>query len=117
VDSMINKCPSVDECSQNAKVFEDKKHVAYACWYPQMGGYVGKCVAIFDKDWKQIGERLAIGGCVNVLVWHDGEFPFDDINDNPRQLHHCDPEDFIKFGSFLKKINNGLCVKISKEKP
>ncbi len=81
-----------------------------ACWYPQMGGYVGKALAVPTG-----------AGCVDVYVWHDGEFPFagDDntpvtvVDANgwvgPRRgpvcLHHCDGAQFVAFGEFLLSIS------------
>lgn len=47
------KEPTGDECTNKSKVFEDEEKVAYAVWYPQMGGYVGKAVAEFDKKWAE----------------------------------------------------------------
>lgn len=98
------KEPTDDQCSNNEKVFDDGVKVGYAVWYPQMGGYVGKAVALFDKEWKSYSTGAAEGGCIDVLVWHDGEFPFGG-DENPREIHHCVPEQFIKFGEFLSEIN------------
>lgn len=68
-----------------------------ALWYPQMGGYVGKAVAVRDDD------------CLDVYVWHDGEFPFTEADHQPwegtagpARLHHCDPGQFIGFGKVLE---------------
>ena len=100
--------PSSEECSARAKIQDDTGHlVGHACWYPQMGGYVGKAVIVNDD------------GCVDVYVWHDGAFPFDE-NDAftgqcqacaaPRQpavIHHCDGSQFVRFGEFISKIQDG----------
>ncbi len=99
------KEPTGDQCTNNEKVFEDKHRIGYAIWYPQMGGYVGKAVALFDRIWEEFPTNCRRGGCINVLVWHDGEFPFGDEKDNPREIHHCDPEQFIEFGEILAEIN------------
>jgi len=61
-----------------------------------MGGSVGKSVVFFCRDDNDED------GCVEVLVWHGGEFPFSD-GENPRELHHCVADQFIEFGKFLKK--------------
>lgn len=64
---------------------------AFATWYPQMGGYVGKCVVSWeagDREWPH---------CFAASVWHDGDFPFEDGRD-PATLHHCDPLQFVRFG-------------------
>jgi len=106
------KEPTSDQCSNKEIVFENVSRIAYACWYPQMGGYVGKCVAIFDKGWKLSGSGAAEGGCIDVLVWHDGEFPFSDFDGIPHSLHHCDPVQFIEFGKFLEGINNKNMIEV-----
>lgn len=101
--------PTADQCSARAKVFEDDVTVGYAVWYPQMGGYVGKAVALFCREWREdpnTGSRM--GGCIDVLVWHDGEFPFGGEGEDgraPVRLHHCSPEGFVEFGEFLDEIN------------
>jgi hypothetical protein len=94
--------PTSDECSSHARIDVDGD-VGYACWYPQMGGYVAKAVAMYDGS--------AEGGCFDVYVWHDGDFPFSEdhygIPENPRELHHCSGQQFIAFGEFLVSIENG----------
>jgi len=57
-----------------------------ATWYPQMGGYCGKCIVV------------PIGDCFDAYVWHDGDFPFSG-DAPPTFLHHCDPQQFIRFGT------------------
>ena len=89
--------PTGEQCNNNEKVKETHDSVHYACWYPQMGGYVGKAVICVDKC-PQIG-------CVEVFVWHDGEFPFSGKDENPTQLHHCNGYQFISFGEFMNKVN------------
>jgi len=66
-----------------------------ACWYPQMGGYVGRCLV-------EVLPTVPDGYCFEVYVWHDGEFPFEE--GTPRQLHHCDPEQFIHFGEIVRRF-------------
>lgn len=81
--------PSPEDC-------ESGKHLGtattgaelYATWYPQMGGYVARCViALYDN------------GCFDAYIWHDGDFPFTD--EPPHHLHHCDAQQFIDFGNFV----------------
>lgn len=86
--------PTADECSQHAKVCETDEIVAYALWYPQMGGYRGSAIAEIDKR----------NGCVDVYVWHDGEFPFGD--ESPKVIHHCDASQFIEFGQLLLSLKD-----------
>ena len=96
--------PTGDQCTEHAKVFETETKVGYAIWYPQMGGYVGKAVAVMDKTWR-CNERSASGGCIDVYVWHDGDFPFCENDGDPCCIHHCDPEQFVDFGKTLTKLN------------
>src|SRR3990167_5837820 len=98
------KEPSAGQCSTNERVFEDDDRIGFAIWYPQMGGYVGKAVALLDREWFE-RDGAAMGGCIDVLVWHDGEFPFGGNKDKPRLLHHCDPQQFVDFGSTLTELN------------
>lgn len=87
--------PTGDECNARSTVtFNGLK--AMACWYPQMGGYAGKCVIVQDGD------------CVNCYVWHDGDFPFgqDDGHEprNPVRLHHCDTDQFRRFADNIDEF-------------
>lgn len=73
-----------------------KKLSGYACWYPQMGGYIAKCVIHPHKN-----------GCFDAYIWHDGVFPFngeDEPGRNPVMIHHCMAEQFIEFGEFAEKM-------------
>ena len=83
--------PTVEQCAINERI-EHGERTYYAAWYPQMGGYVGKCLIEFE------------GGpsCFGVYVWHDGDFPFGE--GAPVELHHCDPEQFIDFGEEVLSI-------------
>ena len=88
--------PTDGECANHARIEMADGRAAYACWYPQMGGYVGKALVVADE-------------CVEVYVWHDGTFPFagDDpyrYNAQPAHLHHCDGAQFVAFGEFLKQV-------------
>jgi hypothetical protein len=89
------KEPTPEECSANATVQGPYERASFACWYPQMGGYVGKCVIAPEGN-----------GCFDAYIWHDGEFPFEGEGDgrSPVVLHHCDPEQFIRFGELVKKL-------------
>ena len=85
----INEGPTCDECSSNAPVLVNGA-TGFAIWYPQMGGYGGVAVLIPS------------GTCFDVLVWHDGEFPFSDAH--PREIHHCKAEQFIQFGETAQRL-------------
>lgn len=87
--------PSGDDCV-NRKTWEDGNWLLMACWYPQMGGYVGRCVVRttrFDDG----------DGCFEAFVWHDGEFPFGD-GANPARLHHCSPDQFTRFAEEVSEL-------------
>jgi hypothetical protein len=111
MDASVSE-PTAEQCSANEKVFEDEDIIGYAIWYPQMGGYVGKAVVLLDKKWTEFATGAREGGCFSALVWHDGKFPFsgEDEGIEPIWLHHCDPEQFIKFGKKVAELNErGRC--------
>jgi hypothetical protein len=85
------KEPTAGQCSAKEVLERTGERVTFACWYPQMGGYVGKCVVELDAS-----------GCFDAHVWHDGEFPFD--GGEPRVVHHCDAEQFIRFGELVRDM-------------
>lgn len=97
--------PTADQCSANELVFETHETIGYAIWYPQMGGYSGKAVAVFWKD-----QANSNNECFDVYVWHDGEWPFHQ-GEAPTPLHHCCAKQFIEFGEEI----NALMVKHGKE--
>jgi hypothetical protein len=90
--------PTTEECRFNA-IKKWGERTTMAIMYPQMGGYSGCAVAVSDGN-----------GCFDVYVWHDGEFPFagdqtgngDSGHRPPTELHHCDAEQFIRFGQQIK---------------
>jgi len=100
------RMPTSTECSEHSAVYETENAIGYAIWYPQMGGYVGKAVAVMDKGWQSFPNGSQQGGCIDVYVWHDGEFPFEE--GSPRVIHHCDPRQFIEFGQKLAELNDAL---------
>jgi len=98
--------PTSDQCNEHAEVFRRDGMVGYAIWYPQMGGYSGKAVAVMCEQWTENDAGGRTGGCIDVFVWHDGEFPFDgESGRDPVRIHHCDPEQFIEFGQTLQRLN------------
>lgn len=82
--------PTSEQCSSNAIIEEDGTRFL-ACWYPQMGGYIGKCLV------KHTGNK-----CFEAFVWHDGEFPFS--GPHPIEMHHCSADQFVHFGEVVKKF-------------
>ena len=102
------RLPTGDECNNHSPI-EYGGRVAFACWYPQMGGYGGKCVVVSCAN-QNDGESPA-EACFDIYVWHDGEFPFAPDSDiehlgyarEPTQLHHCSAEQFIRFGETVRK--------------
>ena len=106
-DAAIPGEPTVEECEAHAPVWAGGGRYGVALWYPQMGGHAGRAVAVFDRQWQDHG-HTRWGGCIDVYVWHDGEFPFSGERDpgvQPVLLHHCDPEQFVEFGKTLKEMN------------
>ena len=97
--------PTPEECTANTTVTIDGSEYT-AAWYPQMGGYVGKCWVITDTPLDIVGDGDD-EACFTVLVWHDGEFPFGDDDGPPRRLHHCAPSQFVRFGETVAKIQKG----------
>ncbi len=98
------KEPTPEQCSTGAKLDDFDGCAAYACWYPQMGGYVGKCVVVIPPDDQGDYDR-----CFDAYVWHDGAFPFskDDPDRSPVRLHHCVPSQFVRFGEFVVRLQKG----------
>ena len=93
--------PTGGQCGSNELIFQDEKEAHYAIWYPQMGGYVGRAVAVIEKG------PWGAEACIDVYVWHDGDFPFHD-GEPPRRIHHCNPNQFIDFGKTLVELNKGV---------
>ncbi len=90
--------PTFEQIEQHACItWVDQQgidHTGFACWYPQMDGYIGKCVV----------EDTGIGGCFEAYVWHNGEFPFggEDYPERPPvHLHHCCAKQFVEFGNLV----------------
>lgn len=79
--------PTAEQCTVRAQVGEGR-----ACWYPQMGGYAAKAIVFPDS------------GCADVWVWHDGSFPFAGEDGSPAVLHHCNGDQFVAFGEFLREV-------------
>lgn len=99
------KMPTSEECTKRERV----GHNMFACWYPQMGGYVSKAVVETSKpESHEEGEA-----CFDMWIWHDGQFPFDDSGDRSKEvafIHHCMPSQFIDFGSLILDLQNYYCV-------
>lgn len=85
--------PTSDECTENAILCEDEHHRAHAIWYPQMGGYVSKAAVAISKS----NENT----CFDAYVWGDQNFPFHDDETPHVEIHHCDPEQFTRFGNLV----------------
>jgi hypothetical protein len=93
--------PTADECSDNALIEETETQVAYAIWYPQMGGYHGKAVVAFFKS--PLDAERGQGKCFDALVWHSGTWPFHD-GEPGRELHHCNADQFVEFGEKVLEL-------------
>lgn len=86
--------PTHEQCTNNERINLGGECYGVAAWYPSMGGYVSHCVIVPSDD-----------GCVDVYIWHDGEFPFGASDDaQPVVLHHCAPDAFIGFGQLCDRI-------------
>ncbi len=98
--------PTPEQCSTGARVEDFDGSPAYACWYPQMGGYVGRAVVVITPCGTGAGDEI-VDHCFEAFVWHDGDFPFDQSDEMGRgpvrHLHHCMPSQFIQFGEFVLK--------------
>jgi len=86
--------PSAEQCTAGAQVMAEEIR-GFACWYPQMGGYVGKAVII----------PVGRDGCFTAWVWHDGRFPFGGEDGSPVPLHHCEAG---QFRAFADNVEAGL---------
>ena len=97
--------PTSDQCTNHARMVcayypngkTEVERFGMCAWYPQMGGYVGKCII----------ETYGTG-CADVYVWHDGEFPFgeassEDRRQAPVRLHHCAAEQFEDFAKDMRE--------------
>lgn len=95
--------PTGDQCDRHEVIEwgdESTHNAGFACWYPQMGGYASRCVILPHGN-----------GCLDAYIWHDGEFPFRSVDPEmhdgvrlPAVLHHCDAEQFIRFGQEVSKM-------------
>ena len=107
------KEPTAEQCSKREQVEDFNSCKAFACWYPQMGGYVGKAVVVLEGGLRagaflSGGDREQEDGCFNAFVWHDGEFPFGGEGDrNPARIHHCMPSQFVEFGELVQCLQSG----------
>jgi hypothetical protein len=95
------KQPTPEQCEQNAYLgVSTRGQKLFACWYPQMGGYVSRCVVAFWPDKEPNKEE---DDCFEAYVWHDGDFPFHG-DELPARLHHCSAEQFVAFGEAVRKM-------------
>ena len=94
--------PTSEECNAGTRLLDFDGRPAFACWYPQMGGYFGTAVVLALT----CDATNPPGGCFDVYVWHDGTFPFNDDYGlcNPAHLHHCSADQFIEFGNAVKRM-------------
>lgn len=100
--------PTAEQCTDKAMIDLGDGRTGTACWYPQMGGYGGRCVVVVDSNDRE-------DPCFEAYVWHDGEFPFEE--GTPRCLHHCSAQQFIEFGQFvagLTKADEDFTAKVAR---
>jgi len=90
--------PGADDCSAHRQGTWNGSPTI-ALWYPQMGGYSGKCVVVGGENPPNEADRS--DACFDCYVWHDGEFPFHDSDGPPVRLHHCMADQFKLFGDLV----------------
>lgn len=73
-------------------VEETEKGFKLFTMHPQWGGYGGWAEIAFDKT---SGDSDCGPGCFELAVYHDGDFPSDEIK---FQRHCCDATQFLRFG-------------------
>ncbi len=91
--------PTSDDCEKQTTLFDKDDEVTYADWHPQWGGYCGKSVVLCSRG--------DVGGCFNVINWHDGEFPRDD---EFTETHYCSPLQLVEFGTTVLEKQLNSCV-------
>lgn len=100
--SSLSCQPTPEDCNENRTVvvvIDGRTVVGMAAWYPQMGGYVGKCLV----------ETSGPDSCFDCYVWHDGEFPFAGESDPerpPAVLHHCSADQFRVFADKVEQYQS-----------
>lgn len=92
--------PTAEQCSAGLRVEVDDDTAATAAWWPQTGGYVGRC-------WIVSGRHVEPDSCVDVHVWHDGQFPFAEDGRSPTVLHLCVAAQFREFADAIERANVG----------
>jgi len=94
--------PTGEQCEKQAVVAESSGRIAYAMFTPQIAGYHAKAVTIIEKDW--LDDDTNCGGEVELLVWHDGEFPTPD--EEPYFVTEIgDTEDLVDFAQTIHALN------------
>jgi hypothetical protein len=81
--------PTSEQCSNRAEVPGPLGRRAFACWFPQLGGYAGKAIV-----------ELEGAGHFDVYLWHDFEFPAD----TPTVFHCCSARQFVEFGTWVEDM-------------
>jgi hypothetical protein len=89
--------PTPEECTTGARIGDHGQ----AFWWPQMGGYAARAVAVAWPD----------DCCLDVWVWHDGQFPFGGTCQScgdarsPVRVHMDDGDGWIRLGEFLNSLD------------
>lgn len=96
--------PTAEECTAGTEIAPGY----FAIWYPSTGGYVGRAVVRPNVDYSVVDGAEFRGGC-DVWIWHDGDFAWSGMDGDkrdrvPAELHHCRPEDFVRFGKKLAEL-------------
>jgi hypothetical protein len=73
-------------------VTKDGNQFTLYTWLFQVGGYGSPCAVKFNQE---SGGNDGSAGCVDVDIYHDGDFPKSDVQTT---LHFCSALQFIRFG-------------------
>lgn len=85
--------PTDEQCNENAVLLRDGPRLAFAAWYPKMGGRAAKAIVYFYRTSLDSDDE-----CFDVLLWHHREYPFR-VDSGFISIHHCAASDFVFFGN------------------
>lgn len=87
--------PTAKECAANVEIEPTDSGAWFALRTPQINGYSGDAAIHIERTLNNV--------CFEIAIWHDGEFSTDEESE-PLQLHFCDPEQFIRSGKLVIKL-------------
>ena len=86
--------PTAEQCDQNSVLLRDGNRMAYATWYPRIGGVAAKAIVQFLRTSLEADDE-----CFDVLLWNDKHSPFNVDDSGLIVLHHCSAAEFVNFGN------------------